>query len=122
MNQTTESTASAAPTCSASDTPETDATWEAYQRDFTSDAGDPWGFASRLERERDGMVVWIAQAAPMLDVAFRIIIEDSFHRLDEIAGCRGVLESCPVILSQNASVVLTGDHGGPNSTKDVIAG
>jgi hypothetical protein len=36
-------------------TPETDAAWEHWQRDPTCDEGDPWGLASRLERDRDMM-------------------------------------------------------------------
>lgn len=47
-------------------------------------------------RERDAMRDWIMVAAPMLSVASRIVIDEAVERLGEIAGCRGVLELCPV--------------------------
>lgn len=49
-----------------------------------------------LEQERNAMLAWITQAAPMLSTACGIVIEDSLERLDEISGCRGLLELCPV--------------------------
>ena len=39
--------------CSPSSIPETDAAWDAYQADPTSDKSDPWGLAAKLERERN---------------------------------------------------------------------
>jgi len=71
--------------------------------------------AERLDCERDSMkeVIssmqnelltlrdWIERAVPVLNVACCIVIEDSLERLNEIAGCRGLLELCPVNFPQN---------------------
>lgn len=81
----------------------------------------------KLERERDSMkeVIsymqneiltlrdWIEQAAPMLNVACCIVIEDSLDRLDEIAGCRGLLELCPVNFPPNAKAMASADTQTP---------
>ena len=37
---------------------------------------------------------WIIQAFPIMSRAFSIVIQE--HRLDEIPGCIGILESCPI--------------------------
>ena len=50
----------------------------------------------KLELERRAMRAWILQAGPMLSIASCIVIDDAVDRLDEIAGCRGLLEMCPV--------------------------
>lgn len=39
---------------------------------------------------------WIEQAAPILNIAACIVIDEAPKRLDEIAGVRGVLETCPI--------------------------
>lgn len=49
-----------------------------------------------LEQQLHEMRGWIMTAAPMLSVASCIIIDESPGRLGEIAGCRAVLELCPV--------------------------
>jgi hypothetical protein len=38
---------------------------------------------------------WILKAFPIMSRAFSIVIQE--HRLDEIPGCRGILESCPIV-------------------------
>jgi hypothetical protein len=38
---------------------------------------------------------WIITAFPIMSRAFSIVIQE--HRLDEIPGCRGILESCPIV-------------------------
>lgn len=38
---------------------------------------------------------WIITAFPIMGRAFSIVIQE--HRLDEIPGCRGILESCPIV-------------------------
>ena len=37
---------------------------------------------------------WIIQAFPIMGRAFSIVIQE--NRLNEIPGCRGILESCPI--------------------------
>jgi len=59
----------------------------------TGKTGKDW---DELEKERDAMRDWILQAAPMLSTASCIVIDEAVERLGEIAGCRGVLELCPV--------------------------
>ena len=84
------------------DAPETLAAWENFDQD-----GKIVPFlkhAIRMERERNAMREWILQAAPMLSVAACIVIDEAAKRLDEIAGCRGVLELCPVEFIQNDQV------------------
>lgn len=44
----------------------------------------------------DELTEWITQAAPMLSTAACIIIQEAIDRLDEIAGVRALLESCPI--------------------------
>jgi hypothetical protein len=39
---------------------------------------------------------WIATAAPVMESACCIAIEENVSRLGEIAGCRGIIETCPV--------------------------
>jgi hypothetical protein len=41
---------------------------------------------------------WIATAAPVFESACCIAIKDDAYRFHEIAGCRGIIESCPVEL------------------------
>jgi hypothetical protein len=70
--------------CSPSSIPETDATWEAYQVDSTSDEGDPWGLAARLERERD-------EARERADTMFAKhanILDEARNKRDEARGQR----------------------------------
>lgn len=38
---------------------------------------------------------WIIQAFPIMARAFAIVIQE--NRLNEIPGCRGILESCPIV-------------------------
>jgi hypothetical protein len=72
-------------------TPETEAM--ASMRRATSE----WvALCGNLERERNAMREWIMRAAPMLSVASCIVIDEAVERLGEIAGCRAVLELCPV--------------------------
>jgi hypothetical protein len=49
-----------------------------------------------IVEDANAMREWIMQAAPMLSVASCIVIDDAVDRLGEIAGCRAVLELCPV--------------------------
>ena len=84
-----------APTCSPSSTPETDKNATDIIG-FFSCATVPASVARKLERECNAMRAWIMQAAPMLSVASCIVIDEAVYRLDEIAGCRAVLEMCPV--------------------------
>jgi hypothetical protein len=58
-----------------------------------------------IERERNelrervgGLESWIATAAPVFESACCIVIKDGAYRFHEIAGCRGIIESCPVEL------------------------
>lgn len=44
--------------------------------------------------ESERLKEWIIMAFPVMARAFSIVIQE--HRLDEIPGCRGILESCPV--------------------------
>lgn len=46
---------------------------------------------------------WIRDAAPLLEKAACIVIDESIERLDEIAGVRAVLEMCPIDFTDNAS-------------------
>jgi hypothetical protein len=39
---------------------------------------------------------WIELAAPVMESACCIAIEENVDRLDEIAGCQGIMETCPV--------------------------
>lgn len=77
-----------------SDTPESDQ--NSIEWDRANTAGCSHEFARRLERERDEAREWIKQAAPVMESACCIAIEENIDRLDEIAGCQGLLESCPV--------------------------
>ena len=65
--------------------------WISYPNNG-EEVGDLHEITEELNRLRD----WIIQAAPVLSDACCIIIDDSVHRLGEIAGCRGILEMCPV--------------------------
>ncbi len=47
-------------------------------------------------KEMGSMREWIKQAAPMLSVASCIVIDEAPQRLEEMAGCRAVLEMCPI--------------------------
>jgi hypothetical protein len=49
------------------------------------------------ERVRE-LESWIATAAPVFESACCIVIKDGAYRFHEIAGCRGIIESCPVEL------------------------
>ncbi len=42
------------------------------------------------------MADWVMKAAPMLEIASGIVVDNAVWRLEEIAGCRGLLETCPV--------------------------
>lgn len=50
---------------------------------------------------------WIITAFPIISRAFSIVIQE--HRLDEIPGCRGILESCPIV--DNARLLPKVDDG-----------
>lgn len=43
----------------------------------------------------EALRAWISLAAPVLNAASCIVIEDSVHRIGEISGCRAILETCP---------------------------
>lgn len=58
-----------------------------------------------IEREMLELTAWIKTAAPVMESAFCIVIEDSIHRLDEIAGCQTIMETCPVEVEKLASVL-----------------
>ena len=64
-------------------TPETDAAWNAYQMDSTCNAGDPWGLASRLERERNEFISFINREMKMDASDFRI--KELKRRMDFIS-------------------------------------
>jgi hypothetical protein len=46
--------------------------------------------------EANAMREWIMRAAPVLNQAACIVIDDAGVRLHEIAGVRAILETCPV--------------------------
>lgn len=48
----------------------------------------------RLSDEIYALETWIRNALPVISRAFEIVIQE--NRLDEIGGCRGLLELCPV--------------------------
>ena len=62
------------------------------------------GMRMTTTTEVAAMREWIMQAAPMLSVASCIVIDEAVERLGEIAGCRALLELCPVdfVLPENA--------------------
>ena len=39
---------------------------------------------------------WIREAAPVMESAICIAIEESPDRISEIAGCQAIMESCPL--------------------------
>jgi hypothetical protein len=90
-----------APICSrASDTPETDLFEFQYGAHLFAVHSE---FARRIERERDALRDWIEQAAPILNQAACIVIDEAGVRLRELAGVRAILETCPVdFISENA--------------------
>jgi hypothetical protein len=65
--------------------------------------------------EANAMREWIMKAAPMLSIASCIVIDEAVERLGEIAGCRALLELCPVdfISSENADVMAAADDKTP---------
>jgi hypothetical protein len=56
------------------------------------EVGELFEIAEELNKLRD----WIVSAAPILNTASCIVVEDSPGRIDEIAGCRAIIETCPV--------------------------
>lgn len=52
------------------------------------------GAEERTENRR--LREWIALAAPVMESACCIAIEENVDRLDEIAGCQGIMETCPI--------------------------
>lgn len=44
---------------------------------------------------------WIREAAPLLETATCIVIDENIERLSEIAGVRAVLETCPIDFTDN---------------------
>lgn len=83
--------------CPIRKTPETDAIWEDYiNPPYNVSSFDLADFARKMERDRNELHAWAMQAVPMLSKAACIVIDNAAHRLDEIEGVRGVLETCPV--------------------------
>ena len=64
---------------------------------------------------------WIALAAPVMESACCIAIEENVDRLDEIAGCQGIMETCPIEwerlphLRQNACLSHGDDSASPTA-------
>ena len=72
-------------------TPETDA-MASMQRTHQE-----WrNHAETLERERDALRKWIMQAAPVMESAICIAIEENVGRIGEIPGCQALMEQCPL--------------------------
>jgi hypothetical protein len=90
-----------------SDTPETNDALEKVSRNTwdisVRDLAVMHELSKKLERERDELrervgvlESWIATAAPVMESACCIAIEENVSRFDEIAGCQGIIETCPV--------------------------
>jgi hypothetical protein len=74
-----------------------------------------------LRAERDSMRDWIMQAAPLLSTASCIVIDAALERLPEIAGCRAVLESCPVDFINPPTTPIMDAAQEWNDRRDLIA-
>lgn len=100
-------------TCSPSLTPETDAVWKKHSGTNAELATDAIALCGKLERERNKLREWILAAAPVMESAICIAIQENVGRISEIPGCQAIMEQCPLEWERMAHLLTENEQSEP---------